>query len=159
MIKKAIPLVILFIIQGALGSLNISRELPTSAAPGESITVILRLSGGTSGGLIIKENLPHGWSVLNSSPSGYFSREAALIKWVFPGAPPDKLTYTLKVPPVARGEYVINGSWRTLAGEGEISPSMLLVEQAPERGITGKAAALVLAAGVLLLYLLRRRRE
>jgi hypothetical protein len=157
--KKATTLlVLLLLIQGALGSLSISRELPARATPGENITVILRFSGSATGGVIIKESLPPGWSVLDSEPSGYFSGEEAMIKWVFPRGAPEKLTYTLRVPSTAQGEYVINGSWTTLAGQGEISPSMLLVEQVPEQGVTNKAAALALMGGALLLYLLRRRR-
>ncbi|NOZ58316.1 MAG: hypothetical protein GXO66_01865 [Euryarchaeota archaeon] len=159
--RRVKVVMLLLLIQGVAGSLVISRELPSSAAPGENITIVLVISGSPSGGVIIRESLPPGWRVVGSEPAGYFSPGEALIKWVFPGGPPERIAYTLAVPRNARGEYTINGSWVTLAGEGEVPPSLLRVEQrrAVEQGISRGAAALALAGGALLLYLLGRRRR
>ncbi len=157
--KNAQLLIILLLLSsGAAGQVSIYRELQSSAAPGDRIAVTLIITAESGGGLIIRESIPPGWSVLSSSPAGYFNQSQGIIKWVFLRGPPEKVEYTIAVPADASGSYTINGSWISLSAEGEVPASRLKISPSAAPVAEGTAAALsALAVLAVLIYLLRRR--
>jgi len=149
-------LLLIFLSQNAFGSLSIVRELPAQVRAGENLTVILKVSGRAEGGVVVREALPSGWEVVNASPSGYFSPNQSILKWVFPRVIPEEISYTLRVPAQAEGKYRINGSWLSLKGGGEIPASELTVGTEAGGTLLAAGAAALLSAFAAL-YILRRR--
>jgi transcriptional regulator with XRE-family HTH domain len=80
---------------------TVSRILPRFAAPAEIIPVKITISGLGEGkaGLIIKEHLPDGWSLVSSSPQVKSGKSATgEIKWLIPsGTGNFRILYTVRV--------------------------------------------------------------
>jgi transcriptional regulator with XRE-family HTH domain len=79
------------------------RWLPSFAAPGEVIPVqvkLLRREQGVSG-IILREQLPAGWQLIQATPNpSTGEKSASEIKWLIPaGSGPVVVSYSVRVPP------------------------------------------------------------
>jgi hypothetical protein len=96
---------------GPVDDLNVCRDLPTSANPGETITVMLDLTLVGADKTVIEDNVPAGWVVSNPSDGG-FVVDSDTVSWANPGAAPGvaQLTYDVTIPgDAALGTYTFGG--------------------------------------------------
>jgi transcriptional regulator with XRE-family HTH domain len=78
-----------------------TRFLPRNAVPGSIIPVQLKISRNVSGntGLIVKEQLPAGWKLVQASPAPSGSAAAEEVKWLIPaGEGTVTISYTVRAP-------------------------------------------------------------
>jgi hypothetical protein len=98
---------------GPVDDLNVCRELPTSANPGDTITVKLDLTLVGADKTVIEDNVPAGWEVSNPSDGG--SREDTnTVNWIFINSAPGvtQLTYDVTIPgDAAVGTYTFGGEF------------------------------------------------
>ncbi len=152
---KITGLVLLLLISNVQAQLGIEREVPLQAYAGDNVTVILKISGELAEGVILRESIPSGWSVLNSSPPGYFDPKAGIIRWVFIRGPPAEVSYTLHIPEGLEGTYRFNGSWLYLRGMGIITASeMEVLRKEPEKQNLNIEKKYVIAVALTLLSIL-----
>jgi transcriptional regulator with XRE-family HTH domain len=77
------------------------RFLPRNAVPGLIIPVQLKISRNVSGnkGLIVKEQLPAGWKLVQASPATSGPAVAEEVKWLIPaGDNAVTISYTVRAP-------------------------------------------------------------
>jgi hypothetical protein len=98
---------------GPVDDLNVCRDLPTSANPGDTITVKLDLTLVGADKTVIEDNVPAGWVVSNPSDGG--SREDTnTVNWIFINSAPGvtQLTYDVTIPgDAAVGTYTFGGEF------------------------------------------------
>lgn len=122
-------------------SITAERVLPNFAAPGSAIPVQVRLTQRSSGGgYILREYLPKGWKLLQSSPpASSLDNDNGMVRWIVKaGDDRERIVYLVQVDRQARpgsdgvfqGE-VVAGSGDSQAavpvqGEGRIAVAPLL---------------------------------
>jgi transcriptional regulator with XRE-family HTH domain len=80
------------------------RWLPAHAAPGEIIPVKIKIKKGASGGrgIIIREQLPAGWRLVNALPAPSAGQQDGELKWLLSGdSGPVTISYTVQAAPNA----------------------------------------------------------
>jgi hypothetical protein len=90
---------------------NVCRDLPVSAVPGETITVILDITLDGADKTVIEDNVPTGWIVSNPSNSGSVV-DANTVSWIDANAAPGvaQFTYDVTIPgSAALGTYTFVG--------------------------------------------------
>ena len=147
---SAVMIVLLF--AAPVLSAEATRSMSSAAAAGAEVTVTLTLDVNDSAppsGVILKEYIPPGWSVLSSSPAGYFNQSQGIIKWVLYGSEvKDRtVTYTLRVPGGASGSYTFSGEVLTLAGSRKIDGSSVLSVLSDSGGSSGGGGGVPLGGG------------
>ncbi|WP_305064942.1 PGF-pre-PGF domain-containing protein [Methanococcoides sp.] len=93
---------------------NVCRELPVSANPGDTITVILNITLDGADKTVIEDNAPTGWVVSNPSDDGFIVNPVnpEKVSWINTNAAPDvaQLTYDVTIPgDAALGTYTFEG--------------------------------------------------
>ena len=102
---------------------TVSRTLPETVSPGDTVTVSLTINFGNQTAvdrLVMTETVPAGWEIVDASNSGILSTSGK-ISWVIIGMldgstiPPDGavFTYNVTVPPDASGTYTFSGIYGT----------------------------------------------
>lgn len=95
----------------AVYSVGISRSLPETAKPGETISVYLDVKIGSAKYYIIDEQVPDGWVVSEASNEGSF-QQSGHVKWaVISNAKDGIISYVVHVPVNAKGIYRFSGSY------------------------------------------------
>jgi hypothetical protein len=86
-------------ISAAAAAPNVCRELPVSANPGDTITVILDITIDGGDKTVIEDNVPAGWVVSNPSGSGSIV-DANTVSWIDANEEPDvaQFTYDVTIP-------------------------------------------------------------
>ncbi|MDA0524505.1 hypothetical protein [Methanococcoides alaskense] len=97
---------------GPADDLNVCRDLPTSANPGDTITVILDLTLVGADKTVIEDNVPAGWVVSNPSDGGAVE-DTNTVNWIFINSAPsdNQLTYDVTIPGDAAGTYNFDGEF------------------------------------------------
>jgi hypothetical protein len=97
---------------GPVDDLNVCRDLPTSANPGDTITVILDLTLVGADKTVIEDNVPAGWVVSNPSDGGAVE-DTNTVNWIFINSAPsdNQLTYDVTIPGDAAGTYNFDGEF------------------------------------------------
>jgi len=95
---------------------NITRDLPAAANPGQETTVTLTMEVDEENrpdSLGVTEYVPEGWEVISVSEGGEYDVQNDLIEWLFWtfGTPvqDQTFTYTIQVPETASGTYNFSG--------------------------------------------------
>lgn len=144
--KYIIPILVVLIAAAFPGyGISVTRDLPASASAGASVSVSLSVDVDENSpptGIIIKEQVPSGWSVASSTPAGYFNSSKGVVKWVLYGSDvTDRvISYTLVVPQGAAGTYTFSGEVLTLAGTSTTGGEVQLSVSAGTGGGTSSAA-------------------
>jgi len=96
---------------------NVCRELPVSANPGDTITVILNITLDGADKTIIQDNAPEGWVVSNPSDGGSVD-DTNIVSWVDMLAPSiTQFTYNVTIPESAiPGTYEFTGEFDLATG-------------------------------------------
>ncbi|WP_305064370.1 hypothetical protein, partial [Methanococcoides sp.] len=91
---------------------NVCRELPVSAIPGDTITVILNITLNGADKTAIQDTVPEEWVVSNPSWAGSISN-ANTVFWFSPNKPDfTQLTYNVTIPEdAAPGSYTFVGEF------------------------------------------------
>jgi hypothetical protein len=122
---------------------NVCRDLPVSAVPGETITVILDITLDGADKTVIEDNVPAGWIVSNPSNGGSVV-DANTVSWIDANAAPGvaQFTYDVTIPgDAALGTYTFGGEFDlAVAAPGlqtiDCETQMDVVEEVgPEPGI------------------------
>lgn len=144
--KKILILVIctLFLaslVYGQVGDVEVTRELPDSVQPNQNVEVKLniKLTGEAPSGLILEEELPEGWEIVDDA--GGVLRKGKFAFLLYGGDVQEKtITYTLKSPADLTQDSSIMGAWQTLLTGGMIEGDILLVAGEP----TGADSTLIM---------------
>jgi len=92
---------------------TVTRDLPTSANAGASITVTLTVgitTGATYHG--VDEIVPSGWTVTSATGGGDYTSETGHVRWVVTTGAADKVySYTVTVPVDTSGVYTFGGTY------------------------------------------------
>src|SRR5659263_234029 len=125
MIYKIIGLLIFAMLVSAstsTGTDTVTRTLPASASPGDTIIVSLAVdfsNPASTTQLAITETVPSGWTVVSASAGGNIVSQPGKISWVKANAlgnmPADgtTFTYTVTVPGSAVGTATFSGLYGT----------------------------------------------
>jgi hypothetical protein len=103
---------------------NVCRDLPVSAVPGETITVILDITLDGADKTVIEDNVPTGWVVSNPSGSGSVV-DANTVSWIDINAAPGvaQFTYDVTIPgSAALGTYTFNGEFDLAVAAPGVQP-------------------------------------
>lgn len=112
--------------------MNVIRTLPSSASPGDVITVELDVEVGSASYYAIDEQVPAGWEIMNTTGD---TTEKGHVKWlVVSGAKDTTYTYSVKIPATASGKAFFSGKYQM---EG----------MSVEAGISGDTAIQIYATG------------
>ena len=98
---------------GPVDDLNVCRDLPTSANPGDTITVLLDLTLVGADKTVIEDNVPAGWVVSNPSDGGV-REDTNTVNWIFINSAPGvtQLSYDVTIPgDAAVGTYTFGGQF------------------------------------------------
>ncbi|MDA0525298.1 PGF-pre-PGF domain-containing protein [Methanococcoides alaskense] len=104
--------------------LNVCRELPVSANPGDTITVILDITLDGADKTVIEENAPRGWTVSNPSDDGSIFN-ANTVNWIYINSAPGaaQFTYDVTIPEdAAPGTYTFDGDFDLAVAAPGIQP-------------------------------------
>jgi PGF-pre-PGF domain-containing protein len=93
---------------------NVCRDLPASANPGDTITVILDITVDGADKTIVEDNAPAGWVVSNPSDDGFIVNPVnpEKVSWIDINAAPGvaQFTYDVTIPgDAAPGTYTFEG--------------------------------------------------
>ncbi|MCM1985721.1 PGF-pre-PGF domain-containing protein [Methanococcoides seepicolus] len=108
----------------AAADLNVCRDLPTSANPGETITVTLDITLDGADKTVIEDNVPAGWNVSNPSGSGLVV-DANTVSWIDVNAAlgVEQLTYDVTIPgDAALGTYTFDGMFDLAVAAPGVQP-------------------------------------
>ena len=130
---------------GPVDDLNVCRDLPTSANPGDTITVLLDLTLVGADKTVIEDNVPAGWVVSNPSDGGV-REDTNTVNWIFINSAPGvtQLSYDVTIPgDAAVGTYTFGGQFDLAVAAPGLQPidcetQMDVVEEVvpePELGI------------------------
>ena len=130
---------------GPVDDLNVCRDLPTSANPGDTITVLLDLTLVGADKTVIEDNVPAGWVVSNPSDGGV-REDTNTVNWIFINSAPGvtQLSYDVTIPgDAAVGTYTFGGQFDLAVAAPGLQPidcdiQMNVVEEVvpePELGI------------------------
>ena len=100
--------------------MNVIRTLPSSASPGDVITVKLDEEVGSASYYAIDEQVPAGWEIIDTTGD---TTEEGHVKWiVVSGAKDTTYTYSVKIPANASGKAFFSGkySMEGMSGEADI---------------------------------------
>jgi hypothetical protein len=103
---------------------NVCRDLPVSAVPGETITVILDITLDGADKTVIEDNVPTGWVVSNPSGSGSVV-DANTVSWIDINAAPGvaQFTYDVTIPgSAALGTYTFDGEFDLAVAAPGVQP-------------------------------------
>lgn len=103
------------------------RFLPRNAVPGSIIPVQLKINRNVSGnkGLIVKEQLPAGWKLVQASPAPSGPAVAEEVKWLIPaGEGTVSISYTVRAPDRSTTNIPDHFSGRVGFPEGGITRSV-----------------------------------
>jgi hypothetical protein len=103
---------------------NVCRDLPVSAVPGETITVILDITLDGADKTVIEDNVPAGWVVSNPSGSGSVV-DANTVSWIDINAAPGvaQFTYDVTIPgSAALGTYTFDGEFDLAVAAPGVQP-------------------------------------
>jgi hypothetical protein len=109
---------------GPVDELNVCRDLPDSAIPGEEITVILDITDdGTADKTAIQDIVPAGWAVGEPSWVGSIAN-ANTVFWFFTDEPTvTQVTYKVTIPDdAAPGPYTFVGEFDLATGDLDAYP-------------------------------------
>jgi len=97
---------------------TITRTLPETAFPGDTVTVSLAIDFGNQNTVhtfVLAETVPEGWEIVDASNNGILTRSGKIL-WIIIGTlggtiPPDGAVfmYNVTVPPDANGTYTFSG--------------------------------------------------
>jgi len=89
---------------------DVVRTLPSSASPGDVITVQLDVVVGSASYYAIDEQIPINWEIINTSGD---TTEPGHVKWiVMSGVEDTTYTYSVKIPTNASGKTFFNGKYQ-----------------------------------------------
>jgi len=161
--KKLIILIIctIFLVSFVSGQAEVTRELPDTVLPGQDIEVKLniKLTGDAPNGLIIEEELPAEWEIVEAA--GGIEREGRFAFLLYGSNVQDKtITYILKAPEDLTQSASITGAWQTISTGGMVEGDVLFILGEP----TGINITLFIIIGALVIiglviYLLKKKKE
>ena len=120
----------------ALNTSVVKRTLPSSASPGDVITVKLDVKVGNASYYAIDEQVPAGWEIINTSGD---TTEEGHVKWlVISGAKDTTYTYSVKIPANASGKAFFSGkySMEGMSTEADIEGDNAIHIYATGTGVT-----------------------
>jgi cell division septation protein DedD len=102
-------------------SINVTRKMPSSAAPGSEFTVELTVNkGSTSGFAKLQEEIPDGFTASAiESKSATFTFDKSKVKFIWMSLPADgsyTVSYKVKVDAAASGSKTITGTFSYIDG-------------------------------------------
>ncbi|NPE30589.1 PGF-pre-PGF domain-containing protein [Methanococcoides sp. SA1] len=103
---------------------NVCRELPASANPGDTITVILDITLDGADKTVIEDNSPAGWTISNPSDDGSIFNENT-VNWIYINSAPAaaQFTYDVTIPgDAAPGTYTFGGEFDLTVAAPGIQP-------------------------------------
>lgn len=155
MIKQSIAIFLLTLavpIVAASSHVSVIRTLPTNVSANSTFSVTLAMDvneTNSPNGVIIKESVPLGWNITNSSPTGYFNYTSGLIKWVFfgSGVADQSITYTVEVPSNTSGTKTFTGQVSTINSTASITGDSEVAVDSPPTITTFNVPTSVMLGG------------
>jgi hypothetical protein len=119
--------------------MSVSRTLPSSASPGDVVTVRLDVKVGSASYYAIDEQVPAGWEIINTTGD---TTQKGHVKWlVISGAKDTTYTYSVKIPANASGKAFFSGTYQM---EGMSAPAEIGGDNAIQIYATGFGVARIL---------------
>jgi len=121
------------IIFASSGEISVERSIDGKVLPGDEINIemIITFNVGEPSSVIITEEIPSGWEMVESTPKA--NDFEGKKKWLIYGNKlKDEMSvkYTLKAPVSFNASQELNGTWKTVSSAGFVEGESLILEAA-----------------------------
>ncbi|MFH1751995.1 MAG: hypothetical protein ABH821_03610 [archaeon] len=139
--KKLIvlSLLVIFLAQLSFAEITVERTINDTVLAGEDIEITLNvtITDEELSSIIVTEDLPNGWVLVDSSPTASPFEEKN--KWLLYGSTiadgSVEITYSLTAPENFTDSQIVTGTWITIKEAGLIEGDGLIVAAEPEEPV------------------------